>query len=626
VPKVSAAYVCQACGARTRQFFGRCSACGGWNTLVEQREAPSDARRRRPVAAEPSVAPGRPRRSEPIETVGERPLQRLASGYGELDRVLGGGLVPGSLVLLGGDPGIGKSTLLLQCARSMAGQRLVLYVSAEESAQQVKLRWRRLQNRDGGDGVPAGRAARGGAVSARVAPSAGAAGPQGLTPGAPAAVGAADVATGASVQAASGSGRPSSSNRAQPMRPAPEDPAGPRPSALASPGSRRPEASADSLNAIATDATATNGPQREAPGRSGRAQALPSLSAASGPVGEAWPRSLGDDPDPVPPDGPEPAPQLQLLAETDLELVLQELEALRPAVAIIDSIQALHDGELASAPGSVAQVRECAAALARIAKRQDTALVLVGHVTKEGALAGPKVLEHLVDAVLTFEGDRFASHRLLRAVKNRFGATHELGVFEMRDRGLHEVANPSELFLGGGEPSSGTATIVACEGTRPLLVELQALVSTTSYASPRRTATGIAVNRLHQILAVLEKHLGLPLSRFDCYLAVAGGLEVEEPAADLGVAAAVVASYRDLTLPAGTALIGELGLGGQLRPVGQLELRLQEAARLGFSRAVVPRGGGLGPIAAGLGLELREAGTVAEALVAALGVNPAEEG
>jgi DNA repair protein RadA/Sms len=317
---------------------------------------------------------------------------------------------------------------------------------------------------------------------------------------------------------------------------------------------------------------------------------------------------------------------LQLLAETDLELVLEELEALRPAVAIIDSIQALHDPELGSAPGSVAQVRECAAALGRIARRQHTALLLVGHVTKEGMLAGPKVLEHLVDAVLTFEGDRFASHRLLRAVKNRFGATHELGVFEMRDGGLAEVSNPSELFLGGEGPSPGTGTIVACEGTRPLVVELQALVSPTSYASPRRTATGIGTNRLHQILAVLEKHLGLPLSRFDCYLAVAGGLDVEEPAADLGVAAAVVASYRDLTVPGGTVLVGELGLGGQLRPVGQLELRLLEAARLGFSRAVVPRGSGLAATSASaLGLHVLEAGTVAEALVAALGVNPAED-
>jgi DNA repair protein RadA/Sms len=439
--------------------------------MVEQHLAPppvADARRRRPVSPETAVAP-RARRSASILELGERPLQRLGSGYGEFDRVLGGGLVPGSLVLLGGDPGIGKSTLLLQSARAMAGRASVLYVSAEESAQQVKLRWRRLAEGRGG-----------------------------------------------------------------------------------------------------TEA------------------------------------------------------DLQLLAETDLELVLQELESLRPAVAVIDSIQALHDDQLSSAPGSVSQVRECAAALARIAKRQDTAVLLVGHVTKEGLLAGPKVLEHLVDAVLTFEGDRFASHRLLRAVKNRFGATHELGVFEMRGGGLAEVSNPSELFLGGSEASSGTATIVACEGTRPLVVELQALVSTTSYASPRRSATGIAVNRLHQILAVLEKHQGLPLSRFDCYLAVAGGLEVEEPAADLGVAAAVVASYRDLTLPPGTVLIGELGLGGQLRPVSQLELRLQEAGRLGFGRAVVPKGSGLTPAAAA-GLQLLEAGTVAEALVAALGVDPADD-
>jgi DNA repair protein RadA/Sms len=248
--------------------------------------------------------------------------------------------------------------------------------------------------------------------------------------------------------------------------------------------------------------------------------------------------------------------------------------------------------------------------------------MLVGHVTKEGLLAGPKVLEHLVDAVLTFEGDRYVSHRLLRAVKNRFGATHELGVFEMRGQGLVEVSNPSELFLGGNAPSPGSAIIVACEGTRPLLVELQALVSPTSYASPRRTATGIGTNRLHQILAVLEKHLGLPLSRFDCYLAVAGGLQVEEPAADLGVAAAVVASFRDLVQPPGTVLIGELGLGGQLRPVGQLELRLQEAARLGFNRVVAPTGSGLEQQAHQLGVQLLPAATVAEALVAALGVDP----
>ena len=462
MPRAVTTYVCQNCGAQSRQFFGRCSACGSWNSLVEQLSAPPPDKRRRRVPE--AVAEPAPRRSEAIATVGERSVQRLHTGFAELDRVLGGGLVPGSLVLVGGDPGIGKSTLLLQTAEALAQRESVLYVSAEESAQQVKLRWSRL------------------------------------------------------------------------------------------------------------------GP------------------AATG-------------------DGP------QLLAETDLEQVLQELEALRPAVAIIDSIQALHDAELASAPGSVAQVRECAAALQRLAKRLDIALLLVGHVTKEGMLAGPKVLEHLVDAVLTFEGDRFASHRLLRAVKNRFGATHELGVFEMRDRGLLEVSNPSELFLGSPEGSVGMATIVACEGTRPLVVELQALVSTTSYASPRRMATGIGTNRLHQILAVLEKHLGLPLSRFDCYLAVAGGLDVEEPAADLGVAAAVVASFRDLALPAGTVLVGELGLGGQLRPVGQLELRLQEAARLGFRRAVVPRGSGV----TCPDLAVHEAGGVAEALVVALGVNPADE-
>ena len=450
-------FVCQSCGAQTRQFFGRCNSCGSWNSLVEQSQPRQDGRRQR-AGADPQAQPVA-RRSTAMAALGDQPMQRLGIGYDELDRVLGGGLVPGSLVLVGGDPGIGKSTLLLQSATSMARHRSVLYVSAEESAQQVKLRWQRLQ----------------------------------------------------------GSGA-----------------------------------------------------------------------------------------------------DLQLLAETDLELVLEELEALKPDVAIIDSIQALHDANLTSAPGSVAQVRECAAALQRLAKRQDTALLLVGHVTKEGVLAGPKVLEHLVDAVLTFEGDRFASHRLLRAVKNRFGATHELGVFEMRGQGLAEVGNPSELFLSG-EQASGVATIVACEGTRPLVVDLQSLVSTTSYASPRRTATGIAVNRLHQILAVLEKHMGLPLSRYDCYLAVAGGLDVEEPAADLGVAAAVVASYRDLTLPVGTVLLGELGLGGQLRPVPQLELRLQEAARLGFRRAVVPQGSGIGPAAAALGLAVLEASRITEALVMALG-------
>ncbi len=452
-------YICQSCGAQTRQFFGRCSSCGNWNSIVEE------------VVSSNKRGGGAPARSQPagstyscrsmsMKSLGNKPITRYQTGYAEFDRVLGGGLVPGSLVLVGGDPGIGKSTLLLQSASAMAINQSVLYVSAEESAQQVQMRWQRLENYDA---------------------------------------------------------------------------------------------------------------------------------------------------------------DLRILAETNLELVLQELEAVKPSVAIIDSIQALNDENLSSAPGSVGQVRECSAALQRLAKTKEIALLIVGHVTKEGMLAGPKVLEHLVDAVLTFEGDRFASHRLLRAVKNRYGATYEIGVFEMQGHGLVEVRNPSELFLSGGY-ASGVSTIVACEGTRSLVVDMQALVSATSYASPRRTATGIGTNRLHQILAVLEKHMGIPLSRYDCYLAVAGGLEVEEPAADLGVAAAVVSSFRDLTLPAGTVLIGELGLGGQLRQVGQLSQRIQEALRLGFKRVVIPKGSGLVANDFVVDLDLMEAETVSEALILALGI------
>ncbi len=456
-------YVCQSCGAQTRQYFGRCSSCGDWNSIIEQAPQSSNSRKRT-AKFDKSIHP-LPKRSEPIETIGVGPVKRIPSGYNEFDRVLGGGLVPGSLVLVGGEPGIGKSTLLLQSANAIALNQSVLYVSAEESAQQVRLRWSRLN---------------------------------------------------------------------------------------------------------------------------------------------------------------EEKSSLQLLSETDLDLVLQELESLKPEVAIIDSVQALNDENLSSAPGSVAQVRECAASLQRLAKRQDTALLLVGHVTKEGILAGPKVLEHLVDAVLTFEGDRFASHRLLRAVKNRFGATHELGVFEMQGQGLIEVENPSEIFLSR-KSATGISTIVACEGTRSLLVDLQALVSATTYPSPRRTATGIGTNRLHQILAVLEKHMGLALSRYDCYLAVAGGLEVEEPAADLGIAAAIISSYRDLKLPGGTVLIGELGLGGQLRPVGQIIQRLQEACRLGFQRAVIPKGSGINPLKEEISIELLEASSITEAIIIALGADPGKD-
>ena len=447
-------YVCQSCGARTRQFFGRCPKCGSWGSLAACARSKANNRQQRPPSN--SLAAPSARRATPIATPsGEQPW-RLPTGCGEFDRVLGGGLVTGSLVLVGGNPGIGKSTLLLQSANAMARSSSVLYVSAEESAQQVRLRWQRLA------------------------------------------------------------------------------------------------------------VTETD---------------------------------------------------LQLLAETDLDLVLEEIQTLQPAVTVVDSIQALHSADLDSSPGSIAQVRECTMALRCLARRQGTTLILIGHVTKEGILAGPKVLEHLVDAVLTFEGDRFASYRLLRAVKNRFGATHELGLFKMHGCGLIEVSKPSELFLSE-QRSVGVATIVACGGTRSLIVDLQALVSATSYASPRRTATGVSTNRLHQILAVLEKHTRIPLSRHDCYLAVAGGLEVEEPAADLGVAVAIVSSFRNLILPVSTVLIGELGLGGQLRPVSQLELRLQEAARLGFRRAVIPRSPSLETSA--LGLRILEASSITEALMLAM--------
>jgi DNA repair protein RadA/Sms len=411
--------------------------------------------------------------------------ERWASGFGELDRVLGGGIVPGSLVLIGGDPGIGKSTLLLQTANLMSKHYRVLYVCGEESGKQVKLRASRL----GVEGTK---------------------------------------------------GEMEEDEEGEASNP------------------KKPMTVADGAN-------------------------------------------------------------LYVQAETDLEEILRELESLKPHVAVIDSIQTVYFPALTSAAGSVSQVRECTAALMKVAKREDITLLIVGHVTKEGAIAGPKVLEHLVDTVLYFEGDRFASHRLLRSTKNRFGATHEVGVFEMVDRGLREVDNPSELFLGDRNGMApGTSIVVACEGTRPIVVELQALVSPTSYPSPRRAGTGIDHNRLTQILAVLEKRVGIPLSKLDAYVASAGGLNVSEPAVDLGIAIAIVASFRDRVVAPFTVLIGEVGLGGQVRQVSQLELRLRESAKLGFKRAIVPKGHQSFP---DLGMEIIPVSRVIDAIVAAL---PAE--
>ncbi|MFN4194401.1 MAG: DNA repair protein RadA [Thermosynechococcus sp.] len=460
MPKAKVLYVCRECGAEFLQYFGRCPNCGQWNTLDEQVATAVETTPRRATLRK--AATPQPLSAKALGEISEQAQHRSSSGFAELDRVLGGGIVPGSLVLVAGEPGIGKSTLLLQMAATLGQQQRVLYVCAEESAQQVKLRSQRL--------------------------------------------------------------------------------------------------------------------------------------------GMASPLSL------------------YLLAETDLEVILQELTHLQPELAIIDSIQAVYLPQLTAAPGSVSQVREGTAALMRFAKRQQMSLFIVGHVTKEGAIAGPKVLEHLVDTVLYFEGDRFASHRLVRAVKNRFGASQEIGVFEMGAQGLAEVTNPSALFLGDREPTPGTATIVACEGTRPLVVELQSLVSPTSYPSPRRTATGIEYNRFLQILAVLEKRLGVPLSKLDAYVAASGGLNVAEPAADLGVAVAVVASFRDRWVQPQTVIIGEVGLGGQVRAVSQLELRLREALKLGFRRAIVPEGQG-GAIA---GLEIYPVRRVTDAIVAALAPVPSE--
>ncbi|MEL6815966.1 MAG: DNA repair protein RadA [Cyanobacteria bacterium J06598_3] len=470
--KTRSIYVCNACGAESRQYFGKCPTCHSWNCLVEQKLEAKETSTTRPSMKSRSStsrkkkAPAQPRLSLTFNQIQDHPQARIPSGYFELDRVLGGGIVPGSLVLLGGDPGIGKSTLLLQTANQLARETPILYVCAEESGQQVKLRSLRLGMAD------------------------------------------------------------------------------------------------------------NNGKQ---------------VSGV--------------------------ADNLYLLPETNLETILEELESLRPKVAVIDSIQALFYSSLTSAPGSVAQVRECTSALMQLAKKENISLFIVGHVTKEGAIAGPKVLEHLVDTVLYFEGDRFASHRLLRSVKNRFGATHELGVFEMVDKGLEEVLNPSELFMSSQEENvPGVATIVACEGTRPLVVELQSLVSPTSYSSPRRSTTGIEYNRLLQILAVLEKRVGIPLSKLDAYVASSGGLNVGEPAADLGIAVAVAASFRDRIIDPELVLIGEVGLGGQIRPVSQMELRLKEAAKLGFKRALVPKGQKRG----GMGMEVTEVGRVVDAIATAL--------
>ncbi len=424
--KPTSVYRCQACGFQTGKWYGRCPDCGEFNTMAEERTAPLPRVGRRGALALTGARPLR------LEDVAGGDAERVRTGIAELDRVLGGGVVAGSLILIGGDPGIGKSTLLLQACRALAeAAGPVLYVSGEESAAQVKLRADRL-----------------------------------------------------------------------------------------------------------------------------------GLSAKA----------------------------LFLLAETAVEAIEAEVAAAAPRVLVVDSIQTVHLGDLESAPGSVSQVRECGARLMTLAKTRGLAVFLVGHVTKEGAIAGPRVLEHLVDTVLYFEGERHASYRILRAVKNRFGSTNEIGVFEMTGRGLAEVANPSAVFLAErprGAP--GSVIVVALEGTRPLLLELQALASPAHFGTPRRTVLGADYNRVCLLLAVLEKRAGFPLQNQDVFVNVAGGVRCQEPAADLGIVVAAASSYAERPVAHDAVLLGEVGLTGEVRGISGLEPRLAEAAALGFRTAVVPR-------------------------------------
>ncbi|MCS6907244.1 MAG: DNA repair protein RadA [Anaerolineales bacterium] len=466
MPKLRSQFVCQQCGRTSPRELGRCPQCGAWNSLVEEVVAPPEAGGK-PLRGL-STAASEPRPLLELEALEE---ERLPLPMGEFARVLGGGIVPGSVVLIGGDPGVGKSTLLLQVALEMAQQGVVLYVSGEESQRQIRLRARRLLS----DSQP---------------------------------------------------------------------------------------------------------------------QTAPTVRSAP--------------------------PTLYLVTETQLPRILEHVAALRPRLLIVDSIQTTYLPELESTAGSVSQVRECASRLCELAKTTGISVFLIGHVTKEGTIAGPRVLEHMVDTVLYLEGERFQSYRLLRSVKNRFGATSEVGVFEMGERGMVEVPNPSQAFLAERVVNApGSAIAVTLEGTRPLLVEIQGLTSPTPFGNPRRTANGVDLNRLLLICAVLTRRLGLRLGDQDVFVNVIGGLTVEEPAADLAIAAAIASSYQNRPLRAEVVLIGEVGLSGELRRVGQIGVRLREAAALGFRAAVVPRRLGRSEPYPD-DLEVIEARSLREALAAAL--------
>ncbi|MDH7481153.1 MAG: DNA repair protein RadA [Armatimonadota bacterium] len=421
--KTQTKYVCQQCGYESPKWLGRCPDCNEWNTLVEEVVTRTSEATKKPTSATYNPP-------KPITDVVVGEHHRYTTGIGEFDRVLGGGVVPGSVVLVGGDPGIGKSTLLTQVAENLSREGPTLYVSGEESLEQVKMRANRL-----------------GAVSER----------------------------------------------------------------------------------------------------------------------------------------------LYLAAETCIEQVEAYVQSLKPGAVIIDSIQAMYDSSLESAPATVSQVRSCTATLVRIAKGLSIPVFIIGHVTKDGSIAGPRVLEHMVDTVLYFEGDRHQVYRILRAVKNRFGSTDELGIFEMHENGLVEVSNPSELLLAE-RPLHGPGSVVSAviEGTRPLLVEVQALVSPSYFAAPRRMVSGVDYNRTMLILAVLEKRIGLRFSNQDVYVSIAGGVKAAEPALDLAIAAAVASNLKELPIDPKTLVVGEVGLAGEVRGVVQIEKRIREAAHLGFERAIIP--------------------------------------
>jgi len=446
-------FVCQECGAQAPKWLGRCPDCGAWNAYIEERAAPNDAGTTTRYAL--AATGGGPKLYADVQVSAAR---RLSSGIGEFDRVLGGGLVPGSLVLLGGEPGIGKSTLLLQAAANIARDvGVVLYSSGEESEHQIKSRGERLR--------------------------------------------------------------------------------------------------------------------------------------------------VGDAP-------------LYLLAETCLERILEAMTQLRPSLVVVDSIQTVFSLKMQSAPGSIGQIREAATQLLFAAKGQNVPTVLVGHVTKDGSLAGPKALEHVVDTVLYFEGERHHAHRVVRAVKNRFGAVSELGVFEMTSSGLREVANPSRLFLAErSSDTPGSAVLCCVEGSRPMLVEVQALVSTSSYGNARRMSSGLDQQRLALLLAVLDKRAGLHLAGDDVYVNIAGGMMIDEPAVDLSVIAAVASSVRNRAVGSGAAVFGEVGLGGEVRGITQTALRIREVAQMGLRRCVLPRAN-VDPAARTLAQECELVGvsTVGEAL------------